>query len=522
MIAEGQSLHPLFKTISGKNYMEFVSTETDLISYQLEMIAHNTIEGLLSCEVLRIDGRVHIAYDITSLIPLVKLFERKVFTRAEFLSLIGQITALLKVLNEYLLDSGGVLFDSRYIYVNPQNLKLQLAYLPKKDMPATLEPLKNMLLDTIIHQVRFANEKTDNFIQKLIELLKEQELTLATLQQYHKQMETGEITFSMPSAYVEEARGEMPAPTEKQEKTRIEAAIPKPAPPQSAPQKTYETRMGYPSKSYYIMGSIILLLLIFGIVLVVNKTLSPDNPDFMLSLFGFLMVGGAVAYLAYTKLFSSDKKVELKVEKKISTVTPTSKQGEQSSLPIRQPAKRNSLYIPNQRIIPEPLDEARQERKEPGAYVNKAFDIPQHLQARNEAAAISQSIPQRIEPSHSAVRDSDRGRDRTVLLDASILKYPTLQRVRGGESLVIPLTHFPFMIGRLSGQVDYCLTNPAIGKMHVELKKTEEGIFVTDMNSRNGTRINEERLEPSREYKLEHGVRLTLANEEFIFNCTEE
>ena len=73
------------------------------------------------------------------------------------------------------------------------------------------------------------------------------------------------------------------------------------------------------------------------------------------------------------------------------------------------------------------------------------------------------------------------------------------------------------MIGRLEEQVDYCLKNPAIGKLHAEIKKTSEGYFITDMNSRNSTFINGERLEPSQDYKLENDAHITFANEEFIF-----
>mgnify|MGYP000844587982 CR=1 FL=1 len=523
MSSEGRIImEPVYKTLSGKNYMEFAfSNEGELISYQLEMMVHNNIEGLLGCEVLRIDGRVHIAYDITSLIPLSKLFERKVFTRGEFLSLIEQMTALLRVINGYLLDSGGLLFDDRYIYVDPQNLKLLFAYLPRRDMPVTLEPLKTMLMDMIIHQVRFANEMTDNFIQRLIELLKEKELTVSILQDYLKQMNVGipVIPMSRPSEEPEPKKEiNLPVP----EQAPVKAAAPLPSPalqPQLKPEKTYETKMGYPSKSYFVMGGIILVLLALGIVLVINKTLAPDNPDFLLSLFGYLLIGGASGYLAYSKLFTPDKKVALKVEKPSTPAGSLPKLGQVQSPPPKQPIRKNSLYLPSQRIMPDAVNVSKPTNTEASStYVNKAIGFPKPMQAYSEAA-VSITIPS--EPIRESQKVSPAEQDRTVLLDASTLKVPTLQRVHGGEGLVIPLTHFPFMIGRLKEQVDFCLNNPAIGKMHAELKKTEEGIFVTDMNSRNGTKINGERLEPSREYKLEHGARLTLANEEFIFNSGE-
>ncbi len=513
----GSSRVPVFKTISGKNYMEFTfNNASELIGYQLEMIAHNSIEGLLGCEILRIDGRVHLAYDITSLIPLGKLFERKVFVRSEFLALIGQITELLRVLNDYLLDSGRLVFDNQYIFIDPQSLKLSLAYLPQRDGPDNLEPLKNMLLETIIHQVRFANEKTDNFIQKLIELLKEKELTASTLQEYAKDMEA--VGSALSIAPTLEVKRENNPSMEEKTKAKAVPSIPRPMVQPGIAQKATETRMGFPSKSYFVMGSIILAFLAFGVLLVTTKTLSPDNPDFFLSLFGFLLIGGALLYLVYTKLFSLDKRVELKVENKpVGAQRAVSETGSQASTPKKQTGMRTSLYLPSQRMVPDTVDMSKPVGDR-AAYVNKAFSSPQPLQARQEAAITSEDVSTRIGPKKEAVKGEERVQDRTMLLDANHLKYPTLQRVRGGEGLLIPITHFPFMIGRLSGQVDYCLNNPAIGKMHVELKKTEEGIFVTDMNSRNGTWVNGERIEPSRDFRLEHGAHLTVANEEFIFN----
>ena len=73
------------------------------------------------------------------------------------------------------------------------------------------------------------------------------------------------------------------------------------------------------------------------------------------------------------------------------------------------------------------------------------------------------------------------------------------------------------MLGRLKEQVDYCIKNPAVGKMHAEIKKSADGYLITDINSRNSTYINDERLEPSNDYKLINGAHITIANEEFIF-----
>jgi pSer/pThr/pTyr-binding forkhead associated (FHA) protein len=73
------------------------------------------------------------------------------------------------------------------------------------------------------------------------------------------------------------------------------------------------------------------------------------------------------------------------------------------------------------------------------------------------------------------------------------------------------------MIGRLGDQVDYCVSNPAIGKLHAELIRKENAYYITDMNSRNGSFVNGTRVEAGQEMPIKDGDRILLANEEFMF-----
>lgn len=498
-----ESESPVFKTISGRNYMEFAfNNEGELIGYQVEMIAHNPIEGLLESEVIRIDGSIHLAFDITSLVSLGKLFERKEFIRTDFISLIKQTVSLLERLNGYLLDSGGIVFDSRYIFINPQTLAMQFAYLPKKEMSDNLEDLKDMLLKIIIQEIRFSNETSDNFIQRLIEQLKEDEFKLETLKAYCLAMDEKERPVLRPSVqtvpYVQEdLKPGVPS------KNEI-----KPDSIKSETGKKKKITLQYPLKSYVILCSVVFSFILFGVVLFLTHTLSADNPDFLLTLFGYLMIGGALSYLVYSKLFSKDKRVEKK----------------ENSRPEQKKPQKSSLYMPTQRVAPmiPPALKASglpKERSEKSVeYVNKVFTPPQVKSAGTEMSPSQDLSKSTLIMTYSKPGTRLVDDDHTTLLDSTHLSHPSLKRIYGNENDSVLLQRFPFMIGRLAGQVDYCLNNPAIGKMHAEIKKTDAGYFITDMNSRNGTLINGERLEPSKEYRLEDGARLTVANEDFVFS----
>ena len=73
-----------------------------------------------------------------------------------------------------------------------------------------------------------------------------------------------------------------------------------------------------PAKIIYYPFSTAGLFILFGIILCLTGTLSVNSPDFLLTLFGYLLIGGALTYLIYTKFFTSDKKTERKIQKPVA------------------------------------------------------------------------------------------------------------------------------------------------------------------------------------------------------------
>ena len=103
MDKKGQSYKISYKNSAGKNILEFTfMNEEELMNYQLGMLANNSIKGLLKCEVVRINGEIRLQFDITSLVPVKKLFERRRFSRKDFFWLLRQNTDLMGRMEQYL------------------------------------------------------------------------------------------------------------------------------------------------------------------------------------------------------------------------------------------------------------------------------------------------------------------------------------------------------------------------------------------------------------------------------------
>jgi len=105
----------------------------------------------------------------------------------------------------------------------------------------------------------------------------------------------------------------------------------------------------------------------------------------------------------------------------------------------------------------------------------------------------------------------------TVVLGYGRRDYPYLQAKWDNALEEIPITKDDFLIGRLAEHVDYTITNNSIGKVHARII-TCSGIFsVIDLNSRNGTFINDMRIQSNKEYEVKNSDRICFANCEYVF-----
>jgi hypothetical protein len=81
----------------------------------------------------------------------------------------------------------------------------------------------------------------------------------------------------------------------------------------------------------------------------------------------------------------------------------------------------------------------------------------------------------------------------------------------------IRVTNFPFFIGKTKINVDYCLKNEAISRYHAKITKDQEHFYITDLNSTNGTFLNDEAVLTYQIKELQIGDEVTFANIRYQF-----
>lgn len=81
----------------------------------------------------------------------------------------------------------------------------------------------------------------------------------------------------------------------------------------------------------------------------------------------------------------------------------------------------------------------------------------------------------------------------------------------------ICIKEFPFFIGKLRKNVDYCLEKSVVSRYHAKLTKEEDKYYITDLNSTNGTFVNESLLTSNEKKEIIQGDKIALANLNFEF-----
>lgn len=81
----------------------------------------------------------------------------------------------------------------------------------------------------------------------------------------------------------------------------------------------------------------------------------------------------------------------------------------------------------------------------------------------------------------------------------------------------IRIENFPFFIGKLKKNVDYCLEKDVVSRYHAKITKEQDKIYITDLNSTNGTFINNQTLQSYQRKEIVPGDEIAFADIKYLF-----
>lgn len=116
----------------------------------------------------------------------------------------------------------------------------------------------------------------------------------------------------------------------------------------------------------------------------------------------------------------------------------------------------------------------------------------------------------------TAYEEEDMGR--TVYMGEQPVRHDIKHRLLTEEGkLLACLEQDTYTIGKKRGEADLVLEDFSVSRLHARIVKEEDGYYLEDMNSTNGTLKNGLRLQPYEKRKLEEGDEITFGNKTLIY-----
>lgn len=487
------------KTQFIKNYSKNYLILEDFTDYnysddfRIEMLSNNNIPGTLDFSYDIVDNKPIFKYDITSRQSFASLFSTADISYKAFTSVVLSLIDIINFLEEYLIDINSLLISSEYIYLDPEKYTTYFIICPaiNNDFYIKLSDFFNDLLKKIDHEddklvllaYRLSSStQKDSFN---ISMLKNIILSSGYDTSYTKD-NTTDIPNKLNTASIQDTIHENTNSVNLTIKTDLDENIlnkTKSLKNSSALIHNKSTIFGnlYTiSTSFYIkscfLGGIFLVIIGFGVYCLYTKLLSFDISLFILFL-GIIFLIGSIKYL-----------YELYPSTKIPFIN--------SRLPISV-ANKNTFEDSNY----------SENDFTDNIYTSK---IPDNI--------INSSCSNTEIFNNNSNNNDDYEFGNTIILSTRN-KHNNHRLVYTGTDYVdnVPINSYPFIIGKLKKSVNMIINNPLISRIHACIYMDEEECFIEDMNSSNGTYVNDILLKPHEKFPLKEGDKITFSHLIYIF-----
>lgn len=467
----------------------------DVDALQKNMIYANTINRLLTMEVEERDFAVKLRYTVGPRRTLRNVLRSRKMSRAEFYQVLLDIINTLQASRDYMLNARNYLLISDYIFVGNDLSDLNFVYLPLKDIQG-----KKHLREEFEQMILELSQATEGMMQQeqamLLKFCKDQEqfspgnlrrIIIAALGKEERQPEP---VLHVPAR---EPAGPVATFNELAAAAPVASAASKPnSPPPSAVELSAPTEKGALSDRIRVITFCVAAL---ALALVWKFYLGHPEEGFLyIGIGASVLIGDAVYVVLKVRPWSKSPQPLVDQEDKSKAATSIPYQ----AVPVQRPLEQ-----------PEPLP------LKPVQAAVTGFQAAAHQEYQSEKAYYD-SLPERTSiftpPSNE-----------TALLNLNaVLKQPAPNNVwleveRNGSLECLPIKGNSFVVGRKESAVDYIEAGSGVSRVHMEILKTADGWVVRDLDSKNGTFINNEKLIPNKNYDLNNGDRVKIATVEYTF-----
>lgn len=429
-----------------------------LLNHQTEIICQNPNPAFVPFHIRREDEDMSIYYNITSKISLSQYLERKRLNKKELLDLLKSITKTLMLHGNYLLDLSSFVIDSDFIYINPATAEVSLVYVPTSFNRDTMEAYIAFLKDLVVNSVSIDDSAGDNYLQRILNYLKSDSFSLNGFNRLIVDLRNNSGLFDSATKSSYEY-GE--------KATNEEVAVNRSTPSGRLPQNEI---FGKSDENENILRIVLLQILIIMAAAIAYLLMVSQGMGDMASIAGVLLIAAALDFLAIRRI--------------------AGKHGKQTAMEDRP---RGLVQKKAKRSVSCP-DTARKSEHSP----------------RKERYQAALKAPEVIKVC-----------DTILISEVPKDCHPYLDSIGANIEGKVIINKDKFIIGRLGSMVDHVLPSSTVGKLHAEITKNEGVYYIKDLNSKNGTYINDIRVPSNKECEIKRNDKIRFSNCEYVFRQQE-
>lgn len=429
--------------------------EINMQGYEIQMLLHNSPAGLLPLSVRYIDGEPLFYYEVTSRQSVSLLYETKKFEKADLERIFRAAADVMEIMEEYLLDIETLLFNPRYIYMDTERQNICFCCFP------VIQGKKGT---GILDLTEYILPKIDH---------KDAGAVVLGYGVYRESVESGigadgirkELRKVTAESLHEKENSERKMETERE--YNGEAVM-------------TEERRRQALDAFFEE----------------EEEIEEKHP--VLNVVGCIFTLAAAAMCIY-----------LLLHYEIANIF-------QISIGLSAAAAAGTGAF-----IVFRLKKAREEKKKKKQELDRLEAWGWERDAEYEREDINEAKEYRDKSPKEEIKEAG-GMETcgpTILLSPENIKEANacLFWIEEGVQKRFPLVKDIGIIGKLTASADICLKHPAVSRIHGRIRREGEDFYVSDLNSRNGTFLNDSILEPEREYLLHNGDRISIAGTELEY-----
>ncbi|MCI8407711.1 MAG: FHA domain-containing protein [Lachnospiraceae bacterium] len=518
-------------------------------NYMLHMLAGKHVHGFLPLEIREINNEKEYYYDITGKENLQQKGNQEKWREFPLKKCISQILTEIGKCREYLLNPDNLVLDPAYIYIDIQSRTVSLCYV--HDYNQKINEQLSQLFSYFMNIVDYQDKDAVQIVYKLYEKSREVHCTLNDLQKIVA-LETRkpEIKKIDPLSIEKESKPQVQknkkslissGSNRKIDRNNIEEKIDKKSNGENKhiiekKLRRYKTKNKNKSNKRNLKENIVLtiilqiaLLLLLAVAAKSDIFCDEKGISVTKSVMG-LFILGALDMFILSKVFAIEEedienKEEYKeYEKNKKFLKQKKKIQIENKLEQEEISKEKTLSLFNKKNMEKkPFLEIKEERE--SVKQTKMEELFQHKMSDFERKSSVTHIEKQREIA-LPLENCNMG-DETIKIDydKTIVqanenlcskKQCYLVPEEQGQEL-ISLGEFPFFIGRFQKDTASLEQKKNISRMHSKIEKMGEQFFITDLNSTNGTFVNEKRIEKNQQIVLAEGDKVSFADIPYYF-----